>query len=445
MTTALNPNNTDKNQLDLKSCRRWIGGAVAALGLLCLTTGVRAQDPVTMAPPVSEQSAPDSQYPQQSTEGTPVNASQSSVFNWAEIPQDQRVPVTRVAFDQGGYQIYDTVGETIVVPFANKNLYVMKFAVSPDDTMFFENTGGAPVLYVPQNGYLENATVPGAKWYPFSEKFHPAEPVFLGIAPSYPVFVGLGWYPHTALYGGYYCHTSFVEGGVFLPSIGLSFFIGGHPYYGYSGYRDYVFAHPAPYHIGYFNRDVYHFAGRPIGPDHAFYGGGHGGYDGHSFGGYRGGDRGPVGGFHGDHQAFGSGSRSFGDGAHTFRGAGTFNGGSHSYSGDRSYSSGHSFSGGGDPTRYAHRTFQGAGHSYSGGDTGGRSYSSGNVGGRSYGGGNAGGHSDGGSRSYSSGRSSSNDRSGGGSRSYSGGGHSDNGGSHSDGGGRSYGGGGRGR
>ena len=394
MTTPLNPNNTDK-QLNLKSRLRWTGSAFAALGLLCFTPGVRAQDPVTMAPPVPEQSVPaDSQYPQQTAEGTPVNTSQSSVFNWAEIPQDQRVPVTRVTFDQGGYQIYDTVGETIVVPFANKNLYVMKFAVSPDNTMFFENTGGAPVLYVPQNGYLENATVPGAKWYPFSEKFHPAEPVFLGIAPSYPVFVGLGWYPHTILYGGYYCHTSFVEGGVFLPSIGLSFFIGGHPYYGYAGYRDYLFAHPAPYHIGYFNRDVYRFAGRPIGPDHRFYGGGHGGYDGHSFGGY-----------HAGGSAFAGGTHSFGGGGHVFRGAGTFNGGGHSYGG------GQSFNGGGSHTMYAHRTFQGASHSYSGGNAGSHSYS---------------GHS------FSGGRSSS-DRS-------SGGGHSYNGGGHSDGGGRSGGG-----
>jgi len=37
------------------------------------------------------------------------------------------------------------------------------YEASPDNTMFFENTGGAPVLYVPQNGYLANATVPGAK------------------------------------------------------------------------------------------------------------------------------------------------------------------------------------------------------------------------------------------------------------------------------------------
>ena len=431
MTAPLNMNNTDKNQLNFKSCLRWTGSTVAALGLLCLTPGVHAQDPVTMAPPVPEQSVPDSQYPQ-SAEGTPVNVSQSSVFNWAEIPQDQRVPVTRVSFDQGGYQVYDTVGETIVVPFANKNLYVMKFAVSPDDTMFFENTNGAPVLYVPQNGYLENATVPGAKWYPFSEKFHPAEPVFLGIAPSYPVFVGLGWYPQTILYGGYYGHTSFIEGGVFLPSIGLSFFIGGHPYYGYSGYRNYIFDHPAPYHVGYFNRDVYRFAGRPIGVDHRFYGGGHGGYVGHSFGGYHVGDHGLVGGFRGDHQALGGGSRSFGDGVHTFRGAGTFNGGGHSYTGDHSYSNSHSLSGGGDHTMYAHRTFQGAGRSSSSGNTSGRSYGGGNTASRSYSS----------SHSYAGGRSSSNGGSSRGSRSYSSGGHSnnsaghsDNSGSHSDGGG----------
>ena len=383
--------------------------------------GARADEPVTMAPPVSDSQTLTNL---QTVDGTPINTSESSVFNWAEIPQDQRVPLTRAAFDQGGYQLYDTAGETIVVPFANQNLYVMKFAVSPDDTMFFENTGGAPVLYVPENGYLQNATVSGAKWYPFSEKFHPAEPVFLGIAPSYPVFVDLGWYPHTILYGGYYGSTSFVEGGVFLPSIGLSFFIGGHPYYGYRGYRDYLYDHPAPYRIGYFNRDVYRFAGRPIGPGHAFYGGGHGGYDGHGYGGSRGGDHGfNGGGFRGDHQAFAGRSHSFGTGGHVFRGAGTFSSSGHSYGGSRT------FNGGGDHTLYAHRTFQGAGRTDGVGGTGGRSYGGGSTGGHSF---------SGASRSYGGGHSDSGSRSDSGGRSNGGGRHSnDSGGDHSNGGGRS--------
>ena len=403
-------NHNQKSRLRLKSCLRWTGSALAAFGLLSLMPGAHADDPVTMAPPVSD-SQPLSPQTTQAVDGTPTNTSQDSVFNWNEIPTNQQVPLTRVAFDQGGYQLYDTAGETIVVPFANKNLYVMKFAVSPNNTMFFVNTGGAPVLYVPQNGYLENATVPGAKWYPFSEKFHPAEPVFLGIAPSYPVFVDLGWYPHTILYGGYYCSTPFVEGGVFLPTIGLSFVFGGHSFYGYAGYRDYIFLHPAPYHIGYFHRDFYRFAGRPIGPGHTFYGGGHGGFEGRGPVGFHGWDHSANGGFRGEHQAFGGGSHSFGGGGHVFRGASTFGNGSHPYTGS------HSFSGSGDHTMYAHRTFQGAGRSYSSG-TSGRSYSSGSSGSHSFSGGSAGSHSFGGgstgSRSGSGGHSFSGGRSSGG-------------------------------
>ena len=75
------------------------------------------------------------------------------------------------------------------MPFTNQNLYVMKFAESQNGKLYFENEGGFPVLYVPKGGYLENATVAGARWFPLGENFHPADPVFLGIAPSYTEFV----------------------------------------------------------------------------------------------------------------------------------------------------------------------------------------------------------------------------------------------------------------
>ena len=90
------------------------------------------------------------------------------------------MPLTRAVFDQNGYQLFDTVGETILVPFTNNNLYVMKFAPSPDGTLYLVNQGDVPVLYVPAGGYLENAAVAGARWYPFPDEFRPAQPVFLG-------------------------------------------------------------------------------------------------------------------------------------------------------------------------------------------------------------------------------------------------------------------------
>ena len=96
-----------------------------------------------------------------------ARADNSNVFDWTDVPQNQVVPVERAAFDAGGYQIYDTTGDTIVVPFTNNNLYVMEFAKSTDGTMYFVNDGNEPILYVPRGGYLENATVPGycPFWY----------------------------------------------------------------------------------------------------------------------------------------------------------------------------------------------------------------------------------------------------------------------------------------
>ena len=191
-------------------------GVGAALGLVLAGAGARADDAVTMAPPVQPE------YSQ------PADTSQDSVFNWQDIPQNQRVPLTRAVFDRGGYQLYDTVGETIIVPFTNQNLYVMKFGQSTDGTTYFENEGGVPVLYVPQNGYLENASASGTRWYPFPKTYHYEQPVFLGVAPSWPEFVDMGWYPGMVYYGGYYSRSAFISGGVFLPTIGLSNLYVGH-------------------------------------------------------------------------------------------------------------------------------------------------------------------------------------------------------------------------
>ena len=300
----------------------------AALGLLFLTGAAFADDPLSMAPPISSAET-------QSADGASVNAGPDTVFNWAEVPQNQQVPIKRAVFDQGGYQLYDSQGETIVVPFTNQNLYVMKFGRSDNGSFYFVNEGSVPVLYVPDNGYLENATVPGAHWYPFSEEFHPSHPVFIGIAPSWHEYVEMGWYPGMYCHGGYWGETSFIGGGIFLPTLGLFFVIGDHHYYGWNHYHDYYFDHPAPYRTEYFHRDVYRWAARP-----------------HEEGRYFGGA---------DHR--GSGYHSFGNGR--------------TYGDGRTYSDGRTFGGGreagGDHSYYAHRTFGGvvrsndSGHTVTGG------------------------------------------------------------------------------
>ena len=62
----------------------------------------------------------------------------ANVFDWRSVPVGQRVPVERATFDQQGYQIATPDG-TIIVPFANQNLYVMKFARSFSGESYFEN------------------------------------------------------------------------------------------------------------------------------------------------------------------------------------------------------------------------------------------------------------------------------------------------------------------
>lgn len=361
-----------------KAAQRTLGAA-AALALLGATAGgALADPPVTMAPPI------DPAGPVYSTPGddggfsgadgsvaapiappvTTAAEASSSVFNWKEVPENQKVPLTRAVFDRGGYQLYDTVGETIVVPFVNNNLYVMKFAVSPDGTTYFVNTGSAPVLYCPRGYYLENAAVPGSRWYPFTEKFHPVEPVFLGIAPSYDVFIDAGWYPGAFFYGGYFGYSPFVFGvSVFEPTFGLTIFFGGHHYYGWGPYENFYRFHGGYERIGYYNRGYYreagHFNAGRIGD---FRGAGAGRY---AFG----------------HGVAGGGGRIFNGAGHPMyahRTGGSFGGGEHTFATNRA--TGGSFGGG--------HTFRGAGVSaghYSGGSFGGRSYTS--SGSHSFGGG----------------------------------------------------------
>jgi len=421
--------NTNKTSFKKNISRGALSFAVAAGISLAVGTAF-ADDPTSMAPPI-ETSAPAG-----FSSGT--NAAADSVFNWQEIPANQQVPLTRASFDQGGYQLYDTVGETIVVPFTSENLYVMKFATSQNGTFYFENEGGYPVLYVPRGGYLENATVSGARWYPFGQDFHPVEPVFLGIAPSYDEFINLGWYPDTHCYGGFYGNTSFIEGGVFLPTVGLFFEVGSHPYYGWNDYHRYYEGHPGYYRTDYYNRDFYHYAGshyNRFAPDRRFQGGGdyhaHDGFggrsgsDGHSGFGGRSADAGRSG-FNG-RSGFG-GTSGFGGNSgsgRTFRGSSSYGSGDHNSTVNRSYTANNSGSGGrsfggsqnfGGGNSGSGRTFRGAsnyggGQSYSGGS---RSYS----GGQSYGGGTS---SFGGGRENFSRQNYTSQNSGGGRQSFGGG------------------------
>jgi hypothetical protein len=230
---------------------RGVVSAAAALTLLGATSRAFAAPPILIAPPIQTGVAPD-------TDGI-ADDSQSSIFQWTEVPQNQKVPLTRAVFDQNGYQLFDTAGETVLVPFTANNLYVMKFAPSDDGTLYLVNEGDVPVLYVPQGGYLENADVAGARWYPFPENFHPAHPVFLGVAPNWDAFVSFGWSPGLVIRGGYFGDRSFIRGGLFLPSAGLTFEIGGNHYSDWDSYHSYAVSQPNRFHYD----DAGHAAIRP--------------------------------------------------------------------------------------------------------------------------------------------------------------------------------------
>ena len=318
-------------------------GILTAAAALAVPSLALADVPVTMAPPVDQSS---SSYNSYNSDGSysgvngnsnsynnsgnvASSAATSSVFSWQEIPTNQRVPIQRAVFDQGGYQLYDTVGETIAVPFANNNLYVMKFAVSPDGSTYFINDGNSPILFLPRNAYLDNASVSGARWYPFSDSFHPTQPVFLGIAPSYDDYCGMGWYPNMFFYGGYYNSFGF---GLFTPTLGLFINIGGSPYYGWGGYESYFGGHPGFYRTGYYHPYVYAYAGRQYWGGRTFRGYGGGGYA-YNHGGYGG---------YGANRGFGGGG--YGNGGRTFYGAGRpYNTDAHSFGDDRSYGGGHNY------------------------------------------------------------------------------------------------------
>lgn len=197
---------------------------------LAFAGGCAREKPVTMAPPV--QAPP------------PAAGASAEVFNWKDVPRGEQIPITRAVFDQGGYQLYARSGETIVVPFENQNMYVMKFGRTGGE-MYFVNEGEAPVLYLREGMGLENASAQGARWYPFSQGHRYERPAYVGIAPSWPEFVAMGWYPGMMYYGGYWGYRPWVPGFAYAPMIGLNFNIGGRSYNGWDNYRSYYRSNPS--------------------------------------------------------------------------------------------------------------------------------------------------------------------------------------------------------
>ena len=154
----------------------------------------------------------------------PLAQAQADIFSWQETPRNQEIPIVRAVFDSSGYLLYDENGQMISVPFVG-NLYAMQFGKT-SGSMYFVNDGGVPTLYIPENGYLENAAVSGARWYPFPQRYYYSRPVYLGPAPSWDAYYNMGWYPGMTVYGGYWGYRPWSVGVVYSPMSCLTISIG---------------------------------------------------------------------------------------------------------------------------------------------------------------------------------------------------------------------------
>lgn len=215
-----------------------------------LVPGITEQALISPPPPESAAGPP-------SSASENVSSASSSVFDWRDVPLNEPVLLQSAAFDEGGYQLYDTAGETIVVPFENQNLYVLKFARSSDGSMYFVNQGDFPLLTIPDGGYLSNSTVDGARWYPFPGDYNPVTPVYLGIAPSWDDYVAMGWYPEMSYWGGYYSVRSPRDGGLFRPMYGTYVRIDWRDYHDWDEYHQYSDSHPGWHRTEIYNKDFY--------------------------------------------------------------------------------------------------------------------------------------------------------------------------------------------
>ncbi|MCW3055694.1 MAG: hypothetical protein JWN14_4864 [Chthonomonadales bacterium] len=256
--------------------------AVSALGISTLI-GCSHQQPVTMAPPMNQNSGYSNAQPPvgnmapQGNMAGNMNPAGGNVFQWQDVPANQQVPIARATFDQGGYQIIAQSGETIVVPFVNNNLYAMKFGRSNNGN-YFINENGVPTLYLQPGQGLENAAAQGAMWYPIPQNYAYTQPMYVAVAPSWNDYTNMGWYPGMTYYGGMSGYTPYGHFG-WMPGFYIS--IGGHRYSDYGGYHTYYNANP-----GYIrNRVVYNTYNTPRGGSGRTFGSSTGSFGSGRFGG----------------------------------------------------------------------------------------------------------------------------------------------------------------
>jgi hypothetical protein len=168
-------------------------------------------------------------------------------YDWRSLPSWQKITVKRAWFDLNGYELEDAAGNGILIPFHNQTTYVMKFCLASDGRMSVENQGNYPVLYLPVEASIKNATVPRAHWYPFNSQFHPSATVFLSMVPTWDAFVNMPWFEGMDYYGGYWNALPFWPGTFLPPSLGLAVVIRSERCESWDAYRKYCSAHAGSY------------------------------------------------------------------------------------------------------------------------------------------------------------------------------------------------------
>jgi len=191
----------------------------------------------------------------------------ASEYSWNLAPVDQHITILRATFDKGGYQLRTASGNLIVVPFSERNMFVMKFALTEDGGTYFVNSGSAPVLYMPADGYVENATLRGSFWYPFNRQFRPEMPVYAAVAPNWPAFTSMSWYRGMKCSGSFWTDTQFGPKGLVIPAVGLAYVVDGRRIEGWQKFRDWSQAHPSANRIAYADAGLY----QRIGQTHRFF------------------------------------------------------------------------------------------------------------------------------------------------------------------------------
>src|SRR5579871_1978741 len=220
--------------------KRFLAPVAIVVGALYVM-GCSSSPPTPMAPPINNGMAP----PMSSNMAPPMNGGMGApqaagVYQWQDVPLNQQVPIVRATFDQGGYQIFVSTGEVIVVPFVNQNLYVMKFGRT-NGQPYFVNEGAAPVLYLSPGGYLENAAAQNTRWYPIPSDYAYSQPMYVSMAPSWADYTAMGWYPGMAYYGGMWGYNPYAHF-AWMPGFYIS--IGGARYTTYGNYRTYYTSNP---------------------------------------------------------------------------------------------------------------------------------------------------------------------------------------------------------